>query len=154
MNNSFNIPLVAAVLTTLAITAEIPSPKLARTQVDPAQLALEYPMGYLGYPVGTYVQIEGFRQENGKVGTRTLKVDTISGEKLEKTISIWIENVKHPGLPSGKRCVFRGYESARMIGLPYGVAKAENSPLPQAVWQLQRYFIVTTILEPTDLEKK
>ncbi len=146
--------LTAIVLASLVIAAEIPRPKVRRAQVDPAQLALQCPMGYLGYPVGTYVQIEGVRQEEGMVGTRTLLVDTICREKLKSPIPIWVENAKNPGLPRGKRCVLRGYESARMIGLPDEVAKAENLPVPQAAWQMQRYFVITTVLEPTELERQ
>ena len=111
-------------------------------------------MGNLGYRVGTYLQIEGFRQEQGKVGTRTLAVDRINGEKIKAPIPIWIENLKGAGLPSRKRCVLRGYESARMIGLPPEVAKAEGMPLPQAVWQMQRFFVVTSVVEPRELEKE
>ena len=150
----FATAIIATVAGGLVISAEPPRPKIARAQVDSGRLALECPMGSLGYPVGTYLQIEGLRQEHGKVGTRTLTVDTISGEKLKEPITIWIENLKGTGLPSGKRCMLRGYESARMMGLPDEVAKAENLPVPQAMWQMQRYFIVTSVVEPKELEKK
>jgi hypothetical protein len=134
--------------------AEVPRPGITRSRLDPARLAGEYPLGRLGYPVGTYVQIEGFREEHGKVGAHTMAVDTVSGEKLSEPISIWIENLKGGGLPLGKRCVLRGYESARMIGLPEEVVKAENLAPHQAAWQMQRYFIVTSVVEPTGLEKE
>ncbi len=154
MNPAFAVPLAAIVFGTLVLAPEMPRPKTPRAHVDPAQLASEYPMGYLGYPVGTYVQIEGVRQEQGKVGTHTLLVDTLCGEKLKSPVPIWLDNLKPPGLPTGKRCVLRGYESVRMVGVPDGVAKAENLPVPQAAWHMERYFIITSVLEPASLEKQ
>ncbi|MDO9542185.1 MAG: hypothetical protein Q7J98_07675 [Kiritimatiellia bacterium] len=153
MKISFPVALISTVVSTFVVSAELPRPEVVRVEVNPSQLALEYPMGNLGYRVGTYLQIEGVREENGKAGTQTLRVDTINGEKISTLVSIWIENVKGGALPSGKRCVIRGYESARMIGLPNAVAKAENLPLRQALWQMQRYFIVTSVVEPKELEK-
>ncbi len=112
------------------------------------------PPGRLGYSLGTYLTIEGVRMEEGKVGTRTLRVDTVNGRKLKEPVSVWIDNVKHPGLPSNTRCVIRGYESGRMIGIPHAVAMAENLPSPQAAWQFRRYFIMTSAVEPLSLEKQ
>jgi hypothetical protein len=154
MKTYLGTAIMAAAAISLAISAEPPRPKLTRAQVDPGRLGLDYPMGNLGYPVGTCVQIEGVRLEHSKVGTRTLAVDTICGEKLSKPVAVWIDNVKGQGLPASERCVLRGYESARMIGIPGEVAKAENLPVPQAMWQLQRYFIVTSVVEPKELKKQ
>jgi hypothetical protein len=154
MKISFPVAFVATVVSAFVVSAQVVRPKVARVEVNPSQLALEYPMGNLGYRVGTYLQVEGVREEHGKVGTGTLRVDTINGEKIATPVSIWIENVKGSGLPSSKRCVVRGYESARMIGLPDDVAKAENLPIPQAMWQMARYFIITSVVEPKELEKQ
>ncbi|MHC4406997.1 MAG: hypothetical protein ACYTG0_45875 [Planctomycetota bacterium] len=110
------------------------------------------PKGRLGHPLGTYLKIEGVRAEAGKVGTQTLLVDTVNGNKLDQPIGIWIENV--PALPKGERCIIRGYESGKMIGIPYEVAKAENLPIPQAAWQFYRYFIMTSVVQPEGLDKK
>ena len=41
-----------------------------------------------------------------------------------------------------------------MIGLPREVAEKENIPLPQAVWQFYRYFVVTSVVEPKDLKMR
>ena len=92
--------------------------------------------------------------ERGKVGTRTLLVDTVNGQKLAEPVGVWIDNVKHPGLPKETRCVIRGYESGEMIGVPFAVAEAENIPVPQAAWQFRRYFIMTSVVEPESLEKE
>ena len=112
----------------------------------------DIPMGKLGYQMGTYLTIEGIRMEKGKVGTRTLLVDTVNGKGLLSPIPIWIDNVKNPGLPKDTWCVFQGYESGKMIGLPFDVAEKEALPVPQAVWQLFRYFVVTSVVEPKDLK--
>ena len=111
------------------------------------------PMGRLGQPLGTYLTIEGVRMEEGKVGTRTLLVDTVHGKKLSSPIGVWVENAKDPGLPKGEKCIIRGYESGEMIGLPEAVAEAENMPPPQAMWQFRRYFIITSVVGPKSLEK-
>ncbi len=127
----------------------------AEQPVIPGQFGeASIPAGSLGYPLGTYLTIEGIRVETGKVGTRTLRIDTINSRKLPEPIDIWVDNVKHPGLPAGTRCVIRGYESGKMIGVPFEVAKAENSSLPQAGWQFKRYFIITSVVEPASLEKE
>jgi hypothetical protein len=112
------------------------------------------PAGRLGHALGTYLTIEGIRLEKGKVGTRSLQVDTVNGRRLPEPMGIWIENVKDPGLPRGTRCVIKGYESGRMIGIPPEVAEAEHVEPHQACWQLQRYFIMTSVVEPASLEKE
>jgi len=111
----------------------------------------DIPQGRLGHPLGTYLTIEGVRAETGKVGVQTLLVDTINGKKLDQPVGIWIDNVE---LPEGQRCIIRGYESGKMIGLPFEVAKAENIPLPQAGWQFFRYFMMTSAVQPQGLSKK
>ena len=112
------------------------------------------PAGRLGPPLGTYLQIEGVRLESGKVGTRTLLVDTVDGRQLVEPIGVWIENVPDPGLPAGVRCVLRGYESGEMIGIPDAVLEAENLPAPQAAWQFRRYFVMTSAVEPGSLRQE
>jgi len=123
------------------------------TAVQPEGGGSGIPMGRLGQRLGTYLTIEGVRMEEGKVGTQTLLVDTVNGRKLSSPVGVWVENVKHPGLPKGTRCIIRGYESGEMIGLPDAVAEAENIPPPQAMWQFRRYFIITSVVEPKSLEK-
>ena len=76
------------------------------------------PKGRLGHPLGTYFKIEGVRAEAGKVGTQTLLVDAINGERIDQPIGIWIDNVS--SLPKGERCMIKGYESGKMIGTVLG----------------------------------
>lgn len=112
----------------------------------------DIPLGKLGYPLGTYLTMEGIRMEKGKVGTRTLLVDTINGKKLPSPVPIWIDNVRNPGLPKDTRCVFRGYESGKMIGVPNEAAEKEQISVPAAAWQFFRYFVVTSVVEPENLK--
>jgi len=117
-----------------------------------AAKADDVPNGKLGRPLGTYLTIEGIRAEKGKVGVNTLLVDTVNGKKLDNPIGIWVENVE--SLPKNTRCILRGYESGRMIGVPFEVAEKEHIPLSQAAWQFFRDFIVTSVVEPKGLKKK
>lgn len=142
------------ILACLCSCARTP-PQQVEQSVHPPQLgSVAIPSGRLGHPLGTYLTIEGVRMEKGKVGTRTLLVDTVNGQKLTEPVGVSIDNVKHPGLPKGTRCVIRGYESGEMIGVPFAVAKAENIPLPQAAWQFRRYFIMTSVIEPKSLARE
>ena len=119
--------------------------------------AQDIPGGRLGYPLGTYVRIEGIRADGFKTGVNTLLVGTVNGKKLDQPVGIWVENVD--SLPKGPRCVLRGYETGSMIGVPPAVIEAAKEEgktvnVPQAVWQFRRYFIVTSVVEPKDLKKK
>jgi hypothetical protein len=112
----------------------------------------DIPTGRLGYKLGTYLTIEGIRLEKGKVGVQTLSVDTINGKKIAPPIGIWVDNIE--SLPEAERCIIRGYESGKMIGIPDEVIEKENLSQSQAGWQFYRYFIVTSVVEPIDLQIK
>ncbi len=119
--------------------------------------AQDVPAGRLGFPLGTYLRLEGVRVEGPKYGGRTLLVDSIDGKKLDTPIDIGIENVD--ALPEERRCILRGYETGQMIGTPPAVkeaAKEEGKVIasPQAGWKFYRYFIVLSVVEPKDLKKK
>jgi len=122
----------------------------AWTEDKEIPVCIDIPVGRLGYKLGTYLTIEGVRDTKGKVGVQTLLVDTINGKKIETPVSVWIDNIE--SLPAEKRCVIRGYESGKMIGVPDEVIKKENLSQPQASWQFYRYFIITSALEPKDLK--
>ena len=119
-------------------------------------IAQDIPTGRLGFPLGTYLRVEGSRVEGPKTGGRTLLVDTINGKKLDSPIEIGIENVD--SLPKDTRCVVRGYETGQMIGTPPAVEQAakegKNVPRPQAGWKFYRYFVVISVIEPKDLKTK
>ena len=117
----------------------------------PGYRTVEPPIGRLGYRIGSYLTIEGVRAEQGKGGVRTLLVDTISGFKLNEPVGIGIDNVE---LPAGERCVLKGYETGRWIGVPGEVLRATGTPAPQALWQFSFYFLATSVEQPKTLKIK
>lgn len=100
-------------------------------------------IGKLGLPFETVVTIQGVREERGKVGTRTLAVTKVNGEPLEELIRIWIDNIQRPGLPAGKPCVLKGYETGTWIG---------GDPNQQASWQFYHKFFVTEVVSPEEVK--
>jgi len=107
------------------------------------------PAGRLGHPIGTYLQLEGVRAETGKVGDQTLSVERVGERSLSPPSEIWIENLH--SLPRGERCVLRGYETGRWIGVPPSVEASGDVESQQAMWQFYRYFIATSVQEPPAL---
>jgi uncharacterized protein (TIGR03067 family) len=113
----------------------------------------DVPLGSLGHPLGDYLTIEGARLDAGKTGVSTLRVDTVNGRKLPEPVAIWVDNLD---LPKDKRCKLKGYETARMIGKAPARCDAEEeegrpAPVPQAVWQVQLYFVALRVIEPEGL---
>jgi hypothetical protein len=109
-------------------------------------------LGQLGYPLGTYLMIEGTRAEKGgrEIGF-ILLVDKINSKSIDPPVPIVLHNLSSP-LPTKERCVLCGYECGRMMGLPYLVARAEKLSESQATWQFYRYFIVTSVVQPPSLQ--
>ena len=107
------------------------------------------PMGKLGYPIGTYLTIEGHRaKDNIKGGSkRNLLVDTVNGKKLQKSITMDIK-LGRRYLPKDTMIRIRGYESGRMVGKPHDPTKVEPEPLQQTTWHFYKYFVMTSCLEP------
>jgi hypothetical protein len=111
--------------------------------------------GKLGGLLGEYLTIEGVRADIGKVGKKTLIVDTVGGKKLATPIHMWVHNLE---LPSKKRCVLKGYESGQMIGTPPAVHAAAKEQgrtdvgEAQAAWQWAAHFVVLFVVEPKGLE--
>jgi hypothetical protein len=107
----------------------------------------EVPIGSLGFPLGSCLTLEGHRVDGSKSGTQSLRIDTINGKRLDIPIGIWVDNVDLP--PPEFRCSLKGYESARMLGVPPAVQQAAREAgrdisLPQAGWQVQLYFVALT----------
>lgn len=117
---------------------------------DTSEASAVVPRGRLGFQLGTYLTVEGIKAERGKIGDRTLIVDTVNGQKLDKPINVPLEGVTP--LPSGVRCAVRGYETGEMIGVPAEAARKEGLPIQQAAWQFFRTFIVTSVVEPKELK--
>ncbi len=117
----------------------------------------DVPIGSLGFPVGSYLTIEGVRVEGPKTGGRTLRVDTVNGTKLPEAVTVGVENID--ALPRDVRCVLRGYETLQMVGSPpaYLAAAKEaghETAAPQAGWQIRLYFVATSAVSPSDLNVK
>lgn len=115
-------------------------------EVQPAQEGM--PMGRLGAPLGTFLKIEGIRETSGKVGDRTLRVDRVDGKDLATPQWIDLEDLT---LPKGERCVVRGFESGKWIGVPQDIERREQLPPRQAPWQFYKYFVVTSVKSPAGL---
>jgi hypothetical protein len=110
------------------------------------------PIGSLGYPLGTYVTIEGVQNRVFKTGP--LHVDRINGRKLPQPVDITIANLV---LPEDVRCVLKGYETATMIGQPPAIEAAakeagrEPPDGPQAGWQVYLEFVPLSVVAPQSL---
>lgn len=114
----------------------------------------ELPIGRLGYPIGTYLTIEGQRKNGIKTGVRTFKVLKINGKVTKTPTSIWIDNVD---LPPNKICILKGYETFRTLGQPPAIGKwarenGKDVTVPQAGWQIQFYFVALSIVTPDGLK--
>ncbi len=112
----------------------------------------DVPSGKLGFPLGSYLTVEGQAAKAGfKVNpTCTLVVDTVNGKPLRQPVPIVVEhlNIVNP-LPQHGRVVIKGYESGKMIGTPPGAIAAakeagKDIALPQAGWQFYRFFVLTS----------
>ena len=111
-------------------------------------------IGKLGYPIGSYLTIEGKRINAIKTGVSTLVVFKVNGKKLKEPVGIWIDNVN---LPDDITCILKGYETIRTIGQPPAIQKwaKENGkyiPQPQAVWQVKFYFRTLSVVKPKELK--
>ncbi len=125
------------------------------------------PGGLLGDQLGTYLTIEGVKSEGAKIETGTLLVDTVDGKKLDKPISLVIrgasvvnQNLQPAALnlPAKHRCIFKGFESGKMIGVPPAVSAAakeqgwQEVPMSPVQWQWRPYFVALVVVEPKGLE--
>lgn len=118
------------------------------TSHQPPPTTYAPPIGKLGNRLGTLLHVEGMRADAGKVGSSTLRVDTVNGTVCDPPCEIWLDNLS---LPVGIRCQLSGFESGRWIGIPPEVSQAEGTPQQQAMWQFQVFFVVTSIQGPDSL---
>lgn len=115
----------------------------------------EIPLGSLGVPLGDYLTIEGTRApKNDRNAACTLRVDTVNGRKLASPVDIWIDNIED--LPERGRCILKGYETVRTVGIPPAVEEAakekgQDIAAPQR-WSLLLYFVATSVVSPEKLK--
>lgn len=156
MKRLVGMVLVAALLCGFPNTqADDPEPQTDReTQRDGRP---REPAGILSNKLGTYLTIEGKRYDGPPVmlnRKRLLVVDTVNGKPLQHPVTVSIKNLS---LPEKQRCVFKGYESGEMIGLPPAVIDAANElgkkvPPIQAGWQWRPHFVVLVVNAPQQLK--
>lgn len=139
---------IASLLAALAFAADMPR----RTDM-PAPTVLhdgKVPVGSLGRPLGTYVTIEGHRYPHQVQGSQwVLVVEKVDDKKLLKPVNLWIDNIGR--LPASGPIILKGYESARMVGVPPAYAAASRQDhqkppawtlKPNARWQMELFFTV------------
>jgi hypothetical protein len=85
----------------------------------------------------------------------------VDGKKLERPVHVLIRCLGYPysiTLPAEERCVFKGYESGEMIGVPPAVPKAYEElgrtdvPMSPTFWRWRPYFVALVVVEPKGLE--
>ena len=140
---------------------------VARSGTNTEAVKPRQPGGLLGDQLGTYLTIEGVRSEGAKMETGTLLVDTVDGKKLDNPISLVIRGVSvvnhnlqsaSLNFPAQQRCIFKGFESGDMIGVPPAVPAAakeqgwQEVPMSPMQWQWRPYFVALVVVEPKGLE--
>ena len=150
----------------------------AQTNVAPAEsksIKLDtngIPFGTLGYPVGSYLTIEGpnpkWYEQHGKAIYSVL-VDIVNGSKLAKPISIEVQIRQDPtqlksnlysmlSSTNYERYTFKGYEIMGLYGGPPAFEAAAKEPgwrpLPstfvsqESTWHLGYSFQVMFVISP------
>lgn len=114
------------------------------------------PTGRLGFPIGTYLKIEGHRYKPTKpplkVQARTILIDTVQGKQLDIPIKLSIKNVDTDFLEIGTRCVFNGYESGVWVGSPEDLPP--GTPVESTKFHFHSYFVVVSVEAPKGLKVK
>ena len=82
--------------------------------------AQDLPKGRTGLPIGSYLTIEGVRDDSKHYN---FKVDTVNGKKLDRPLFLSVEDSR---LASNGRQVLKGYETIQMIGTPPAFHEAER----------------------------
>jgi hypothetical protein len=131
----------------LLMGADAGGQKVSVADVQTGRVALA---GHLGSPLGTFVNIEGTREERPIKSANPMRVDTVDGKRLATPVVLEIQGVKE--LPKGERCVLRGYETGTMAGSPLDPLVNYTS-VPQQNYHLAVWFEVTEVKEPATLEK-
>ncbi len=125
----------------------------AQTQKINVELGSHYvPPGLLGYPLGTYLTIEGVAGQT-KGGIRVL-VETVNGKPCDSEVFIHVNNIY---VTNKIRCKIKGYETGGMVGVPPALKQLDpnkNYRLQQSQWQFWRRFEPISIDHPEELSKQ
>ena len=147
------ILLLAGYCTVSAQTTNAPA--------EPTSIKLDnrgVPFGTLGFPVGSYLTIEGVKEKPQIMQNQHWLVDTVNGSKLTERVVITFDSPQHLlNLPVGGRFIVKGYETLAMVGEPPALeAAAKDSGqnleqlqhMQQPAWRLEYRFVVTSIVAP------
>ncbi len=109
------------------------------------------PMGRLGHPIGSYLTIEGYRNDKGK-NPNDYVIDKVNGAKLDRPVIVWVENLSPPHPEPSVRCMINGYETLRWWGQPEEVREAEGWEEAQHSFQPVFFFRATSVKTPANLQ--
>src|SRR5262249_22488385 len=100
----------------------------------------------------------------------TLLVDTVNGKKLDKPVQIVVRLCDFNAtrfdietnllMPVKVRCVYKGFESGGMIGVPQAVYAAakdlgrKDVPMSAAAWQWRPHFVALIEVKPEAVAPK
>ena len=114
------------------------------------------PVGRLGFPIGTYLRIEGHRyiptQPPFKIVGRMLLVDKVQGKRLDVPVKLQIKNADIDSLDVKTRCVLNGYEAGVWAGSPENLPP--DTPAESTVFHFHPYFVVISVKAPKGLQIK
>jgi RNA polymerase sigma factor (sigma-70 family) len=154
-------------LTAVIELLERPADAKTPAPLAPGKTGPRQPGGILGDQLGKYLIIEGVLAEGGKIESGTILVDTVDGKKLNTPTPVLVRGPGYPterlNLPAKQRCIFKGYESGEMIGIPPAVlAAAKEMGVPdQGIkdvsmspkdYEWRPYFLALIVVEPKGLE--
>jgi len=115
------------------------------------------PIGTLGFPIGSYLTIEGIKAKQDPMIMQNQDfclVEKVNGSRLAKPVTIEIETAN--GWSNGVPFVFKGGEYFRMVGTPPAEEAAameagrKDFMSSQSIWHLQFYFRVTSVVAPKE----
>ncbi|MFO1042269.1 MAG: hypothetical protein U0941_10820 [Planctomycetaceae bacterium] len=162
-----SVVCAAALLGALAVPFALGQPSVAPGGAQETLSRPCQPSGHFG-DLGRYLTIEGVRAEGVKIEHGTLLVDTVNGKKLDQPVSVVVRACAFDStrydlptdfvLPPKQRCVFKGFESGGMIGVPSAVENAAKElgrvdlPMSPTHWRWRPYFVALIVVEPKGVE--
>jgi hypothetical protein len=142
----------------------VPAAQPPVAPVGPVAAGPRQPGGVLGHDLGTYLTIEGVKAEGVKIAPNTLLVDTVNGKKLDRPVPILVRFCDFDRnrfdletlvvMPVGVRCVYKGFESGTMMGVPQAVSDAARElgrtdvPMSPVAWQWRTHFVALIEVKP------